>query len=295
MQRALDQLFKDAVNRKHKRLSFDTTYSHGNIYDWLKTILTDWTIIITSISCSEFALSNWPATGFTRNGVKQWLEDKNHQKPDDLIDGACEPLAYYLSSSISQLNLSSIIELSADQESRCLTSIYQQVKNGLDQLEPHLAAEIIFGNYIKQETQSPQFWHEEFGNSYKSFLFGHPCAEKRLLEIVASGNSTKVIPLYVLCYLFNTTELTKSALKNTKEETAQYSLHVVGLVINPLNKTIIIADPNGALIGGSNMEFISMPLSKLRSKPTTCVSSYDTKELNKEMKAEKPVMKRARV
>ena len=37
MQRALDQLFKDAVNRKPKILSFDTTYSNGNIYDcWLK-------------------------------------------------------------------------------------------------------------------------------------------------------------------------------------------------------------------------------------------------------------------
>ena len=89
--------------------------------------------------------------GFTRNGVKQWLEEKNHQKPDDLIDGACEPLAYYLSSSISQLYLSSNIELSEDQESRSLTLIYEQVKNGLDQLEPRLAAEMIFGNYIKQE------------------------------------------------------------------------------------------------------------------------------------------------
>jgi hypothetical protein len=137
MQRALDQLFKDAVNRKPKRLSFDTTYSHGNIYDWLKTILTDWTIIIPGNSCSEYALSN---RGFTRNGVKQWLEEKNHQKTDDLIDGACEPLAYYLSLSISQLYLSSIIELSEDQESRSLTSIYEQVKNGLDQLEPRLAA-----------------------------------------------------------------------------------------------------------------------------------------------------------
>jgi hypothetical protein len=136
MQRALDQLFKDAVNRKPKRLSFDTTYSHGNVYDWLKTILTDWTIIIPSNFSSEFALSNWPATGLNRKGVKQWLEDKNHQKPDDLIDVACEPLAYYLNSSISQLNLSSIIELSEDQESRCLASIYEQVKNGLDQLEP---------------------------------------------------------------------------------------------------------------------------------------------------------------
>ncbi len=104
MQRALDQLFKDAVNRKPKRLSFDTTYSHSNIYDWLQTILIDWTIIIPGSSCSEFALSNWPANGFTRNGVKQLLEEKNHQKPDDLIDGASEPLAYYLSSSCQYRN-----------------------------------------------------------------------------------------------------------------------------------------------------------------------------------------------
>ncbi len=50
MQRALDQLFKDAVNRKPKRLSFDTTYSHGYIYDWLlQTILNDWKIIIPAV------------------------------------------------------------------------------------------------------------------------------------------------------------------------------------------------------------------------------------------------------
>ncbi len=88
------------------------------------------------------------------------------------------------------------MEVTEVQESRYLSpNINKQTKdNILDQLEPPLAAEVIFGNYIKQETQKPQFWHEEFGNSYKNFLFGHPCAEKPLLEIVASGNSTKVIP-----------------------------------------------------------------------------------------------------
>ena len=53
---------------------------NSNIYDWLKTVLTDWTIIITGNSCSEYALSNWPAIGFTRNGVKQWLEEKKSPK-----------------------------------------------------------------------------------------------------------------------------------------------------------------------------------------------------------------------
>jgi hypothetical protein len=57
----------------------------------------------------------------------------------------------------------------------------------------------------------------------------------------------------MMCYLFDNNELTNAELKNIKEKSVQYSLHVVGLVINSLNKTVIIADPNGALIGGSNM------------------------------------------
>ena len=62
MQRTLNQLLKDAMERKPRRLSFDTTYSHDNIYDWLQKIL--------KFSCSTFALSNWPAIGITRNVVK---------------------------------------------------------------------------------------------------------------------------------------------------------------------------------------------------------------------------------
>jgi hypothetical protein len=56
-----------------------------------QAILTDWTIIIPGASCSTFALSDcWPPIGITQNGVKQWLEETSHHKPDDLIDGACE-------------------------------------------------------------------------------------------------------------------------------------------------------------------------------------------------------------
>jgi len=51
---------------------------------------------------------------------------------------------------------------------------------------------------------------------------------------------------------------------------------VVGLVTNSLNKTVIIADPNVALIGGSNMEFLTMPMTKLQSKPTTTLSNGKT-------------------
>ena len=116
--RALENVLTSALERKPKRLSFNTTYSHTNIKDWLQSILPEWNIIIpdaakqTSSSLTESntmvlriapvseglcALSEWPASGDCRNGVKQWLEDQHLKDPDDLIDGACEPLAFYLS------------------------------------------------------------------------------------------------------------------------------------------------------------------------------------------------------
>jgi hypothetical protein len=47
------------------------------------------------------------------------------------------------------------LEVTEEQESRYLSpNIYKQTKDILDQLEPRIAAEVIFGNYIKQETKS---------------------------------------------------------------------------------------------------------------------------------------------
>ena len=60
--------------------------------------------------------------------------------------------------------------------------------------------------------------------------------------------------------------------KNSTEETAQYSLHAVGLVMHRDSCRLFIADPNGALIGGSNMEFLAMPLKKLNHRSTTKLS-----------------------
>jgi hypothetical protein len=290
----LDNLLKEALARNHSRLSFDTTYNHKNIFDWFTTFLPDWTIVIPDSSCSAFALSDWP-TGITRNCVKEWLQEMNHQTPDDLIDGACEPLAYYLSSSLTEYFPSSETKLrTVVQQKKFISSIYKEVKNCLAKLEPRVAAELIFGEYIKQESPSPQFWPEISDDTFNHFLLGHYLARSRIQEIVASGDSTKTIPLYVLCYLFDENELTDPVLKEVKEETAQYSLHAVGLVINSSNKTIIVADPNGGLKEGSNMEFLSMPLRELESeKATTKVSRYD-RDQEAYIKMKESARKRAR-
>jgi hypothetical protein len=131
-----------------------------------------------------------------------------------------------------------------------------------------------------QDVKSPTFWEHvkdtDLENpSFKDFLFGHDTAKINIMKVVESWKIRQAIwiPLYVLCYLFDENELTNDELQRTSVETAQYSLHVVGLVL--YLGVVMIADPNGVLRGGSKMEFLSMPLTKLDSQPTTCVSRYD--------------------
>jgi hypothetical protein len=75
--------------------------------------------------------------------------------------------------------------------------------------------------------------------------------------------------------IFDGDELNSAELKCEKFETAQYSCHVVGLVMS-VSKDAYIADPNGALLPGGNMEFLSLPLKECSDfRPTTKNSRYD--------------------
>jgi hypothetical protein len=53
-----ENLLKDAVSRKHKKLSFETVYSHDIIFQWLQLMLPAWEIHIPESGIS--ALSEWP-------------------------------------------------------------------------------------------------------------------------------------------------------------------------------------------------------------------------------------------
>ena len=269
-QRIVDSLLKDALERKHKRLSFKTVYSHEIICEWLKIILPSWEIHIPQNGVS--ALSEWPASGIARSSVRKWLEEQNYLEPDDLIDGACEPLAFYLSSKMAQ-----------NHWVHQIPEQYKVIKEELEKCDPCDAAKEIFGEYIKHKIPNTTlFWGQEvtLGLPYQNYLFGHELAKERIRLLASASTLGKiVIPLYILCYIFDNDELSNEELKQAEEETAQYSLHVVGLVMDRTHRLLFVADPNGGLIPGSNMEFLEMPLQK--RKPTTKYSCYDQSELER--------------
>ena len=79
----IETLLEKALDRKSRRLTYKTTYSHDNLYAWLKTILPTWEIFIpqqevkgSSAPLSFPALSDWPSINI-RDTVKHWIEEQN--------------------------------------------------------------------------------------------------------------------------------------------------------------------------------------------------------------------------
>ena len=56
-QREFDILLRDAASRKHKKLPFETVYSHKIILNWLQEILPAWEIHIPETGVSQHYLN----------------------------------------------------------------------------------------------------------------------------------------------------------------------------------------------------------------------------------------------
>ena len=109
----------------------------------------------------------------------------------------------------------------------------------------------------------------------------HPENEDDAIPSAAAASAA--VPLYVLNYIFDGNELSSSDLSLTSAvpETAQFSLHVLALVFDNKNKRVLVADPNGRLLEGGNMEFLVLPVERLQKgrKETTSLSQYDIEQL----------------
>jgi hypothetical protein len=133
-------------------------------------------------------------------------------------------------------------------------------------------------------------WGERFRNTdIASNLFGvssvtHSIQTYR--DELMNEKAIGMMPLYNLTYIFSEEELRVEDLFDDKgmpffakrgshlAEMAEYSVHVVGLVIDSVRQVCVVADPNGGLLPGGNIEFLSMPLCR-RREPSTSVSRYD--------------------
>lgn len=108
------------------------------------------------------------------------------------------------------------------------------------------------------------------------FLAGEsPSLPKRLAEAISVCSNPMALPLYVTNYIWDGDELTDSDLQVAVDETAMYSIHAVGLVLDPMRRVVHIADPNGPLLKGGSMEFLTLPFTTLRHRATTALSQYD--------------------
>lgn len=277
MSNALDEILGEALNRKRQQCSHETTYTHENIKQWLESAISedeiDWKVVVPVFQSSEEenkALSDWPNVKLSKK-IQNWLDKKKCIDSKDLIDGACDPLALYLSISI----MNSIQEGTF----KDLFDSNTIARKCLEAMKPLKAAELVFDKFIDQKSRGPLLWDPNLDGSYIDYLFGTDTMKTKINSSINSESSLNFMPLYVLNYLFDTNELTNEELKRSTQESAQYSCHAIGLVFDRTNRRILIADPNGPLIPGSNMEFVKVPLMK-RSDPSTQLSCYDKDKVN---------------
>ena len=89
------------------------------------------------------------------------------------------------------------------------------------------------------------------------------------------------LPLYVVNYIFDADELSAAELgpaeDDVTDETAQFSVHVVGVALCARTRTALLCDPNGALQPGGSMELVQLPVVALPRgvAPSTCNSRHD--------------------
>ena len=283
MASTLEELLDDALGRKRKQCSHQTVYSHDIIKLWLKSAIDvvniPWEVVIPVYKTKKEnrkALSLWPNQKDLKS-IQQWLLLHNCKDPKDFVDGACEPFALYLSNSIlSSIKDGSFVDVMHSNEI---------AKRTLREMKLEEAAETVFEKFINN-TSTFKIWDPTYHGAYGDYLFGNEVMKTKVISALQTSSSNFCMPLYVLSYLYDTEELTHAELLASKEESAQYSLHAVGLVFDQSNKRIIVADPNGALVPGSNMEFVQIPLTS-RITCSTSVAQWDLDSIFRSSKRRK--------
>jgi len=198
------------------------------------------------------------------------------------LDGLCEALALYFSNFISS-SLKDETSLSLDLNELMKAAL----KKLLEKSAPDAAETVLLNHFLIGEN-TPIVRGSEITGSYFDYLFGNDRTKLRI-KIFAESTSVFKMPLYMLNYIFDGDELDNQHLRmENPPETAQYSLHAVGLVFDKNNRTVYVADANGPVIPSCNYEFVEIPVSRKSDKASsTNVSCFDLDEEKKKRKKRK--------
>lgn len=286
----MNQLYQQSVQRLRSRCQYVTEFSHDTLIKWIHDIVgTDWTVYGPDDGEGEVA-GSWPAEGMEQRAVVKALKKMKCNNPQDLVNGHCEAIALILSKKAEQL-----LRGNEQDFSDLLNKAHEETLGELRGMDASSAAMSVFNNGFmggivdKKETWSRMVWGEQFGElTVEDLLYGGSVSVQERIRTFShrllgakEERMVGTIPLYIMNYIFDGDELSDTKMKETKFETAQYSCHVVGLVMDAKHKSVFIADPNGALIPGHSIEFLAVPLKNRHPQEvSTRLSRYDLRERN---------------
>ena len=285
------------------RCTVETEFSNNNLVQYIEEAVPGWKVVAPPQSV--IAPSQFPKmdSAYRRKSALTSLcrfSKWPMSTCKDLISGHCETCGYIVTEAV--------IKAVRNGDSPVMDVAYSKLAKELQNTSIKKSIEIMFGPQVRG-SQSPMsrlfsMWLPLFNqaenlmkellvdNSDAKFLkaltAGLPGVPQLLNQIatVCSGATDSssllaaplaAVPLYVMNYIWDGDALDEKQLLETCHETALYSIHVVGLVFNSKSKTVYIADPNGPLIKGGSMEFLSIPIKKVPDgvDPSVNYSRFD--------------------
>jgi hypothetical protein len=282
-------LLRVALSKSRSPLKYATEYSHASVAKWLGSLLPDnWTVSVPAAvfphkynEYTRVLSDEYPKPGSQQRCVEKWLADAGCPDPPDAILGACESFGILLSHHAVKLLGEGV------SAPHVCDLAHSRALDELKLLGGRTAAARLFKDLLtcvklNGFDTGPWMWREAFGDvpdktSVADLLYGTATAREAFTNAVAeaiTSDKMKVLPLYVLVYVFAEKELLANELC-TDGNTACYDSHVLGVLLDPTTRSAVIVDSNGGLLANGNIEFVSMPLRALLSPPTTSISQYE--------------------
>ena len=310
---AMDALVRVALSRQRRRLTHATEYTHRGLRAWVLAALggAGWSCASPQQHlCSPAAA--WPAADAevaAARALAALLPPALADQAADLLCGHCEEMAVLVTMAAAARlrggggssggEEGSAVGNAAGAALLLTDAAQRDVTERLGALPTADAVDAVFGAHRAGADEGwhsgPALWHaaapvlcapppppgsaaagDDEVAIATAFVAGSPEAAARIRAAAAADEGGLVaLPLYVVNYIFDMDELGAADMDLRGIETAQYSLHAVGLLLNRGTKHAYLCDPNGSLLRGGSMEFVAVPLRGSGRRPTTARSQSD--------------------